>query len=105
MNNKPYTYNGFTYQEQGNKDNDGVRITHNKPYPEKVHKFYPINSYNVDALVNGYFYASHTFELNDYLDSSPFLWYASKQLDFEFVSHTNAKPIIIRNEKRYKKRK
>jgi ribonuclease R len=28
-----------------------------------------------------------------------------KQLDFEFVSHTNAKPIIIRNEKRYKKRK
>ena len=28
-----------------------------------------------------------------------------KQLDFEFVSHTTEKPIIIRNEKRYKKRK
>lgn len=28
-----------------------------------------------------------------------------KQLDFEFVSHVNSKPIVIRNEKRYKKRK
>lgn len=94
MNNKPYTYNDFTYQEKGNKENDGVRINHNKPYPEKVHKFYPINSYSVDALVNGYFYASHTFELNDYLDSSPFLWYASKQLDFEFYDSFLGKDYI-----------
>lgn len=84
MNNKPYTYNDFTYQEAGNKENDGVKITHNKPYPDKVHKFYAINSFSVDALVNGYFYASHTFELNDYLDSSPFLWYASNPLSFDF---------------------
>lgn len=84
MNNKPYTYNDFTYQEVGNKENDGVRIMHNKSYPDKVHKFYAINSFSVDALVNGYFYASHTFELNDYLDSSPFLWYASNPLSFDF---------------------
>jgi hypothetical protein len=82
--NKPFTYNNFTYHKEGNSENDGVRIIHNKQYPEKVHKFYPINSYSVDALVKGYFYASHTFELNDYLDSSPFLWYASKPLGFDF---------------------
>lgn len=86
MNNKPYTYNNFTYKEAGNKENDGVRINHNKSYPDKVHKFYPFNSYSIDALVSGYFYASHTFELNDYLDSSPFLWYASNPLTFDFYA-------------------
>lgn len=84
MNNKNYTYNGFTYEEEGNKENDGVRIIHNKPYPDKVHKFYPINSYSVDALVNGYFYASHTFELNDYLDGNSFLWFSSNPLSPDF---------------------
>lgn len=84
MKNKTYTYNDFTYKELGNRENDVVDIIHNKPYPDKVHKFYPINFNSVDALVNGYFYASHTFELNDYLDSSPFLWYVSKPLSLEF---------------------
>jgi hypothetical protein len=83
MNNQ-YVYNNFLYQKEGNSENDGVRINHNKPYPKKLHKFYPINSYSVDAIVKGYFYASHTFELNDYLDSSPFLWYVSKPLGFDF---------------------
>jgi hypothetical protein len=84
MNNKPYTYNDFTYQEEGNKENDGVRIIHNKPYPEKVHKFYSINILNVDALIGGYFYASHSNEINDVLDSNPFLWFASKPLSLDF---------------------
>jgi hypothetical protein len=84
MGKSDFTYNGFTYREQGNKENDGVDIFHTKPYPEKVHKFYQINSCSVDSLINGYFYASHTFELNDYLDSSPFLWYTSKPLPFDF---------------------
>lgn len=84
MSNNSYIYNGFTYEKEGNKENDGVRIIHNKPYPDKVHKFYPINNYSIDALINGYFYASHTNEINDVLDSSPFLWYASKPLSFDF---------------------
>lgn len=80
MDKSSFTYNGFTYKELGNKENDGVDIIHNEPYPDKVHKFYQFNSNNVDALVNGYFYASHTFELNDYLDSNSFLWYTSNPL-------------------------
>lgn len=79
-----YTYNDFTYQKIDNGLNDGVQIIHNKKYPNKIHKFYPINNYNVDALLNGYLYASHTFELNDYLDSSPFLWFTSKPLEFYY---------------------
>ncbi len=97
MNNKPYTHNGFTYEEEGNKENDGVRISHNKPYPDKVHKFYSINILNVDALIKGYFYATHTFELNDYLDSNPFLWYASNPLSFDFYESFLGKD-IPRNE-------
>lgn len=83
MNNKPYTYNDFTYQKQGDEENDGVNIIHDKPYPKKVYKFYPINSFSVDALVNGYFYASHPYELNDFLDSSPFLLFSSKKQPLE----------------------
>lgn len=94
---KQFTYNNFIYQKAGNTENDGVKIIHNKSYPEKVHKFYPINSFSVDALLKGYFYASHTFELNDYLDSSPFLWYASKALGFDFYESFMDKT-VPRNE-------
>jgi hypothetical protein len=78
-----YTYNDFTYQKQGDKEYDGVNIIHDKPYPEKVYKFYPINSYSVDALMNGYFYASHSFELNDYMDANPFLLHTSNPLSYD----------------------
>ena len=81
---KTFKYNNFIYQKTGDSENDTVRIIHKKKYPDKVHKFYPINNFSVDALEKGYFYASHTFELNDYLDSSPFLWYVSKPLEFDF---------------------
>jgi hypothetical protein len=37
----------------------------------------------VDAFVNGYFYASHPIELNDILDSSPFLFFTSKPLEYK----------------------
>lgn len=103
MDKSSFTYNGFTYKEQGNRKNDGVDIIHSKPYPDKVHKFYPINSYSVDALINGCFYASHTFELNDYLDSSPFLWYASNPLTFDFYERFLGKDLTLDQLKEFYK--
>ena len=80
MENNSFTYNGFTYTKQGADENSGVVINHTIPKPEKVFKYYALNKYNVDALTEGYFYASHPFELNDYLDSSPFLLVSSSKI-------------------------
>ncbi|MFM9989243.1 DUF2971 domain-containing protein [Flavobacterium sp.] len=90
---KQFSYNNFIYEKESSSEKGGVKIINAIPYPEKLHKFYPINSFSVDALVNGYFYASHTFELNDYLDSSPFLWHALKPLDFEFYKEFLGKDV------------
>lgn len=38
--------------------------------PPKIYKYFPIKDYNLEALDEGYLYASHPFELNDSLDSS-----------------------------------
>lgn len=85
MDNNSFAYNGFTYTKQDIGKNSGVDVFHNIPKPEKVFKYYSLNKYNVDALTEGYFYASHPFELNDYLDSSPFLLISSiKQPLFKY---------------------
>jgi hypothetical protein len=84
MNKDSFTFNGFTYKKQGLDKNSGAVITHDKTYPKYVHKFYPISKYSVDAIINGYFYASHTNDINDVLDSSPFLWFASTPLTLDF---------------------
>jgi hypothetical protein len=83
MENNSFEYNGFTYTKQNNGENSGVDITHTIPYPENVFKYYSVNSFSVDAIIKGYFYASHPFELNDYLDCSPFLIVNSEKPDFE----------------------
>jgi hypothetical protein len=36
--------------------------------PTELYKFYRVNSYSIDAVTKGYFYASHPFELNDPFD-------------------------------------
>lgn len=36
--------------------------------PSKLMKYYKVNKYSIDALINNYFYASHPFELNDPFD-------------------------------------
>jgi hypothetical protein len=78
-----YKFKEFTYVKYYNSgDNKGI-IEHNKNKPEYLFKFYALTEYSVDAFVKGYFYASHPIELNDCLDSSPFLFFTSKPLDFE----------------------
>jgi len=77
-----YDFNGFTYIKD--YDISGFSIEHNKEKPENIFKFYALNKFGVDALIKGYFYASHPIELNDSLDSSRFLMYTSKKLEFDF---------------------
>lgn len=77
-----YLFNNFTYVKDYEKP--GFSIEHNIEKPENIFKFYALNKFSVDALLNGYFYASHPIELNDSLDSSRFLLYASKKMNFDF---------------------
>lgn len=77
-----YEFNNYKYVKDYNTSDDRAIIEHNKDKPENIFKFYALTRFGVDALLNSYFYASHPIELNDTLDSSPFLWYTSKPIDF-----------------------
>ncbi|MFA9186751.1 DUF2971 domain-containing protein [Flavobacterium sp. FBOR7N2.3] len=77
-----YNFNGFTYVKDYKYS--GFSIEHNKEKPEHIFKFYALNKFSVDALLKGYFYASHPIELNDSLDSSRFLMYTSQKLGIDF---------------------
>lgn len=79
-----YHYNNFTYKKDYSKPHIPIEIEHTQTPPENIFKFYSLSEYNLDALIKGYFYSSHPLELNDILDSSVFLWYTSKPLDFKY---------------------
>lgn len=82
MNNlEKYEFNDFKYVKDYNSSDHKAIIEHNKEKPENIYKFYAISKFSIDALINGYFYASHPIELNDSLDCSPFLWYTSEPID------------------------
>lgn len=78
-----YSFNGFTYVKNYDPESQNAIVQHDKEKPESLFKFYSLSKYSVDALIKGYLYASHPIELNDMLDSSPFLLYTSKKLEFE----------------------
>ncbi len=82
--NQEYKYNGFTYKEIPVKDGLTCEIIHDIPKPESIYKFYSISKFSVDALLKGYLYASHPYELNDSLDSSVFLIGSRRRLDFAY---------------------
>ncbi|WP_026715296.1 hypothetical protein [Flavobacterium daejeonense] len=63
-----YKYNDFTYKKN---ENSKVEIQHNIEKPKYIFKFYALNEFSIDAFTNSYFYASHPYDLNDYLDSYP----------------------------------
>jgi hypothetical protein len=48
--------------------------------PEVLYKYYRVNEYSIDSLINRYLYASHPFELNDPFDCFSYL------LDFSNIS-------------------
>lgn len=77
-----YSYNNVVYVKDYDSA-ENVIIEHKETKPKNLFKFYAMSKYSVDALIKGYLYASHPIELNDLLDSSPFLLYTSKKLDFE----------------------
>lgn len=79
-----YKYNGFKYIKDYQNTEVPITVEHGKKKPENIFKFYGLSRFSVDALTKGYFYTSHPIELNDILDSSPFLFYTSKPLDFEY---------------------
>ena len=75
--NQTYSYNGFTYK---NEANPNEYIEHDKLKPDNIFKYYGISKYSVDALLRGYLYASHPFDLNDTLDSSYAIYSSSNRL-------------------------
>src|SRR5690606_22336459 len=87
MEKEEYEFNGFRYLSNSNEPK--LDIVHNKNKPEYICKYYSISKYSVEALLNGYLYASHPFELNDIFDSSVFLMYASQKLEYHFYQNFN----------------
>lgn len=77
-----YSYNNFEYVK--NYTTGEFKILHNKQKPKNIFKFYAISKFSVDALINGYFYASHPIELNDSFDSTKFLLYSSQNLGIDY---------------------
>lgn len=78
-----HDFNGFTYVQNYDLQK-GATIEHNLKKPESIFKFYSFSKYSVEAILKGYFYASHPFDLNDTFDSSKFLMGTSKKLDYGY---------------------
>lgn len=74
-------YNNFIYRNFPLK---GEYIGHNKPKPIDIYKYYGISKYSVDALIKGYLYASHPFDLNDTLDSNFSIFTASGRIEKKY---------------------
>jgi hypothetical protein len=83
-----HEFNGFIYKSNENDPKlPFIQIDGKKDKPVFVTKYYPLNENSINALINRYFYASHPFELNDYLDASSFLLHATRPLDFKFYKN------------------
>lgn len=83
-----HEFNGYTYKSNENDNTlPLIQIDGKKDKPVFVTKYYALNENSINALTNGYFYASHPFELNDYLDASSFLLYSSGPLKFKFYNN------------------
>jgi hypothetical protein len=79
-----HDFNGFTYKIDYSKNGrNNLDIIHGKTKPDSIYKYYGISDFSIDAILKGYFYASHPFELNDDIDSSNFLLGASKPLGYD----------------------
>ena len=83
-----HEFNGFRYKSNENdKSLPLIEIDGKKDKPIFVTKYYSLNEKSINALTKGYFYASHPFELNDYLDASAFLLHSTSPLDFRFYKN------------------
>lgn len=84
---------GFKYYVYDNPKNEKERFKiitpDNRPIPPYLYKYYSLESYNIDAVINNYFYASHPRELNDPFDSFQYL------LDYDNLNLADYKKILI----------
>ena len=78
-----HEHNGHKYIIDHSSSVRRVIIDHDKEIPKSIYKYYSISDHNINALVKQYFYASHPIEINDALDSTPLILYASKPLEFK----------------------
>ncbi len=73
-----YSFNGVEYLYE--HDTRIMEISHDKITPDKIYKYYSLSKFSVEALTEGYLYASHPNELNDALDCSEFLIVAPEKI-------------------------
>lgn len=68
---KPTIVNDVEYKFEDNSGKLFFQITnHLKPIkPKTLFKYYSLNDYNIDALINGYIYATHPNDFNDVFDT------------------------------------
>lgn len=68
-NDEEFKYRKFTYKFQQGKH----IVEHNKEEPNTFFKYYSVDDYKIDAILNNYLYASHPYSFNDSIDSSELL--------------------------------
>ena len=69
-------YNGWTYHTIQTEKGLQFRVLPDKPEeydlePDNLFKLYALNQFSVDALLNGYLYATHPCQFNDLYDCHP----------------------------------
>ena len=90
-------------EKENNVEYFETNIKSSKIPPENIFKYYSLNSNNVDALINGYFFASHSLGLNDVFDSSSYILNSSVVFPLEyfykFYKLVSKKGVLSKDEK------
>lgn len=64
-------HNKRTYKDKGGHLEITYKNGRHFPIPYILYKYYPLNKFTVDAIVNHYLYASNPVQLNDRFDCDP----------------------------------
>lgn len=84
---------GFKYYVYDNPANEKERFKiitpNNRQEPEILYKYYSLETYNIEAVINHYLYANHPRELNDPYDCFQFF------LDFNDLTLEQYKEVLL----------
>jgi hypothetical protein len=71
---RQFSHADVTYSADIDAENEKITFSVNKPtkseVPKYLYKYYPMNQYSVDAVVQNYLFASHPMLMNDKYDCS-----------------------------------
>lgn len=85
MNPNRFEHNKFKYYALIDEKEEKIyfSVDSSKTEPEFLYKYYPLNYYSIDSLLNNYLFASHPMQLNDKYDcASELIDYSEITIDY-----------------------